>query len=493
MTLTSSTLASLTSFLCLFMFCVNAVTNKEFLQIGQSLGILDSVASHSGKFELCFFTKVRDNSTKYYVGIRYKRVPNDKNKIVWVANRDYALETSSAVLTIQPDGNFVIMDGQVTYRVNKVSNNFSTYAMLLDSGNLVLLKTSNKEILWQSFDYPTDTLLPGMKLGQDEGYNTTWSLRSWISADDPAPGAFTLQYDSGMISLIIDNGSNVFWIDDSYNYTIGNVIRRTGVEEHDRYFTFPVGNDSRLVLEVSGELNQEYWLDEAQFWVSIQSSKCGTKNSCGAFSICNPKARDPCDCTDGFRPFDADYKGNKSAGCVRKKELSSCSNGVESNDKFKQLYQVKWPPTPDSYKTLKIDTARGCERTCSTNCSCVAFAYYLNGNCQLWLGSVLNLKNVSTDVDNSDDSNPIFYLRLAASEFVTSDSNATRDKGPESNVRKNLLVIVILISLLTSLILGLLLVHWIRRKRRKGEDLLHFDISMSMKVEDSELTFLTCQ
>lgn len=51
---------------------------------------------------------------------------------------------------------------------------------------------------------------------------------------------------------------------------------------------------------------------------------------------------------------------------------------------------------------------------------CVAFAYYLNGNCQLWLGSVLNLKNVSTDVDNSDDSNPIFYLRLAASEFVTS-------------------------------------------------------------------------
>ncbi|XP_014518460.1 G-type lectin S-receptor-like serine/threonine-protein kinase At1g11300 isoform X1 [Vigna radiata var. radiata] len=484
MGLTSSTLTSFTSFLCLYVFCVNAVTYKEILQTGQSLGTSDSVVSDSGKFELCFFNRVRDNSTKYYVGIRYKRVPNDKNKIVWVANRDYALETSSAVLTFEPDGNFVIMDGQVTYRVNKVSNNFSIYAMLLDSGNLILLKTSNKQILWQSFDHPTDTLLPGMKLGHDEG--NTWSLRSWTSADDPAPGAFSLEYNLGRVSLIINNGSNAFWIDDHYNDTIGNFIRRSGVSM-DSYFTLPVGNDSRLVLEVSGELNQEYWSDEQQHWVSIQSSKCAN-NSCGAFSICNPKARDPCDCLYGFRPSDADSwnNGNKSAGCVRNKDLSSCSIGAESNnDKFKQLYNVK-SPTLDSLRT--INTTKECESTCSRNCSCLAFAYYLNGDCQLWLGSVLNLKNVSTDVDNSDNSNPIFYLRLAASELDDSGSNKTRAKEPGYTVNKNvLLLIVILISFLAFLILGIL-VYWIRKKRRKGEDLLHFDISMSMKVEDSELT-----
>ena len=86
----------------------------------------------------------KDNSTKYYVGIWYKRVPNDK--IVWVANRDSPVQTSSAVLIIQPDGNFMIIDGQTTYRVNKASNNFNTYATLLDSGNLVLLNTSNRAI-----------------------------------------------------------------------------------------------------------------------------------------------------------------------------------------------------------------------------------------------------------------------------------------------------------------------------------------------------------
>ncbi|KOM49377.1 hypothetical protein LR48_Vigan08g020400 [Vigna angularis] len=374
------------------------------------------------------------------------------------------------------------MDGQVTYRVNKVSNNFSMYAMLLDSGNLILLKTSNKQILWQSFDHPTDTLLPGMKLGHDKG--NTWSLQSWRSADDPAPGAFSLEYDLGRVSLIINNGSNAFWIDDHYNDTIGNFIRRSGMSMNS-YFSLPVGNDSRLVLEVSGELNQEYWSDEQQHWVSIQSSKCAN-NSCGAFSICNPKARDPCDCLHGFRPSDADSwnNGNKSAGCVRNKDLSPCSNGAESNDKFKQLYNVK-SPTLDSLRN--ISTTEECESTCSRNCSCVAFAYYLNRDCQLWLGSVLNLKNVSTDVDISDDSSPIFYLRLAASEFDISGSNTTRAKEPGYTISKNVILIVILISFLAFLILGLL-VYWIRKKRRKGEDLLHFDISISMKVEDSELT-----
>jgi len=65
----------------------------------------------------------------------------------------------------------------------------------------------------------------------------------------------------------------VFWIDDSYNDTIGNVIRGSCVKQlqwNENYFTFLVGNDSRLVMEVSQELNQEYWSDKVQLWISIQ-------------------------------------------------------------------------------------------------------------------------------------------------------------------------------------------------------------------------------
>lgn len=100
------------------MFYVNATTHKEILQMGQSLGTSDTILSCGGNFELGFFS--RDYSTKYYVGIWYKRVPNDK--IVWVAERDYSV---SAVLIIQPDGNVMIIDGPQAYHVNKTSNNFT--------------------------------------------------------------------------------------------------------------------------------------------------------------------------------------------------------------------------------------------------------------------------------------------------------------------------------------------------------------------------------
>ncbi|KAG4986213.1 hypothetical protein AAZX31_12G135100 [Glycine max] len=489
-------LTSLTTLLFLCMFCVNATTYKEYLWMDQSLGTSDTILSRSGNFELGFFPAVRENSTNYYIGIWNKKGGSDKNKIMWVANRDYAVQASSAALTIQEtEGNIIIIDRQMTYHVSQISNNSITYAKLLDSGNLLLLNNFTQEILWQSFDYPTDTLLPGMNLGYDTDSGYTWSLSSWKSADDPAPGAFSLKYDFGRATLIINNGSNVFWIDDRSNDTIDNVISRSGVhkERYRRYFTWPVDYNSMLVLEVSGELNQKYWSEEEKGWISIQSSKCGTNNLCGAFSICNPQALDPCDCLHGFKPFDANSwsKGIKSAGCVRKKELS-CRNGVHSNDVFMPLNKTQLPSTLKGDSKIKIDTERGCESACSRKCSCVAYAYNLNGYCHLWLGQILNLKNISTYVDNSDNTNPIFNLRLDASELVPADSNTANAKEPANDFRKHenwlrILLIVILITLLTFLIFGLF-VYWIRKQRRKGEDLLHFNVSMSMKAEDSELT-----
>ncbi|KAK2407733.1 S-locus lectin protein kinase family protein [Trifolium repens] len=107
-------------FYWLSLFCVNATTYREILEIGQLIGISDTIVSNGGSYELGFFTRSKDNSTKYYVGIWFKKVPNDK--IVWVANRDYAFQTTSVVaLTINPaNGNIVIVDGQITYHVTNL-------------------------------------------------------------------------------------------------------------------------------------------------------------------------------------------------------------------------------------------------------------------------------------------------------------------------------------------------------------------------------------
>ncbi|KAJ0075925.1 hypothetical protein Patl1_34168 [Pistacia atlantica] len=50
--------------------------------------------------------------------------------------------------------------------------------------------------MWQSFDYPSDTLLPGMKLGINLQTGHKWFLQSWISDKSPAQGSFSLRFGS---------------------------------------------------------------------------------------------------------------------------------------------------------------------------------------------------------------------------------------------------------------------------------------------------------
>lgn len=116
-------------------------------------------------FELGFFNP--DGSANQYVKIWYKNAT--PSKIVWVANRDtrLAYPDQSVKLTIGCNGNLKLMDKQqnVVWPTNvSVQSNY-TSAMLSDGGNFVLQDGNSIEIIWVSFNDPTYTLLPNMKIG----------------------------------------------------------------------------------------------------------------------------------------------------------------------------------------------------------------------------------------------------------------------------------------------------------------------------------------
>ena len=83
-------------------------------------------------------------------------------------------------------------------------------AQLLESGNLVLKNGNDSDpenFEWQSFDYPWDTLLPGMKFGRNKVTGLDRYLSSWKSADDPSKGNFTYVIEpSGFPQLLLRNG-----------------------------------------------------------------------------------------------------------------------------------------------------------------------------------------------------------------------------------------------------------------------------------------------
>ncbi|KAF8409408.1 hypothetical protein HHK36_005484 [Tetracentron sinense] len=176
----------------------------DTIKPGQSISKLETIISAGGEFELGFFSPGK--SRNYFVGIWYKKV--NVQTVVWVANREQPLTSPSGILTINMEGNLVVLDGNNSYPVSDLSSVKNTSATLLDSGNLIL-RDSKSQILWQSFDYPSDTFLPGMRIGYNKKTGKAWSLTSWRSEEDPAPGVFSLKMDPEIsMQLLVTNGSN---------------------------------------------------------------------------------------------------------------------------------------------------------------------------------------------------------------------------------------------------------------------------------------------
>lgn len=97
------------------------------------------------------------------------------------------------------------------------STSASIHSLLLDSGNFVLLKAgSTSEFLWQSFDFPTHTWLPGSRLGFSIVSQQTQILTSWKSYEDPAPGLFSLNPGS-TANHMLWNRSTQYWTSGLWN------------------------------------------------------------------------------------------------------------------------------------------------------------------------------------------------------------------------------------------------------------------------------------
>uniref|UniRef100_A0A2N9I2A7 Integrase catalytic domain-containing protein n=1 Tax=Fagus sylvatica TaxID=28930 RepID=A0A2N9I2A7_FAGSY len=171
-------------FLCLLLFLRPSSSSyqTDTLVQGQGLMLGEELLSTGIFFRLgfgCF--------SKCYLLIWRNDKRARLENIVWVANRNTPISFDAfPSLTIDDYGNLTISyDGGrstfVLYSGQEARLNAS--AVLLNSGNFVLRELnsdgSEKRVLWQSFDYPTNTLLPGMKLGVNQITRQTWSLRSW--------------------------------------------------------------------------------------------------------------------------------------------------------------------------------------------------------------------------------------------------------------------------------------------------------------------------
>ncbi|KAM3342250.1 hypothetical protein P3S68_027216 [Capsicum galapagoense] len=431
---------------------IDAITTNQYIIDGET------VVSSGGTFELGFFSP--SGTTKRYIGIWYKQILLHVQTVVWVANREKPLtNTSSAVLKVIKPGILVLYSdkNEIIWSTNTSRSVQNPVAVLLDSGNLVL-KDANDEnpenFLWQSFSFPTDTLLPGMKLGKNFKTGHENYLSEWKNHNDPTPGEFSLHFElAGYPQGVIRRDTSVSArltqrVGNNNIHKIHSVFNKDEV-----YYSFSLINISvlsRLVLTSNGYLQRLTWVDQTKSWniyVSLPSNICDTYNICGAYGSCDVYTYPVCQCLDKFVPKNPQQweKEDWSEGCVRKTPLDCFEEHV-----FLKYSGIKLPYS--KYSQYNETMTLGCSQECLRNCSCTAYLK-LDGDkgCLFWFGELIDIKKLS---DRGQD----IYIKMDSSGLV-SDTGLKRKKGEILAVSFSLLMAMIL--------LGLILLLHTRKKKMK--------------------------
>ncbi|CAL5390608.1 unnamed protein product [Camellia sinensis] len=373
------------------------------------------------------------------LGIWYKNI--SVRTVVWVANREIPLLDSSSVLTIINPGILALVNGtgSIIWFPNMTGSTRDPVARLMESGNLVVQDANDESghFLWQSFDYPCDTLLPGMKLGKNFVTGLERHLSSWKSSDDPAPGEFTYRCDpQGFPQNILRSGPNVLFRTGPWNgirfsgrpnlqsntiYTFELVYTKEEVYYDYKLLSSVV---SRMVLSHIGVLQRMI--------IGLTS----LTDNCDTYKLCGPNGN----CNVGNNPV---YWSN---GCVRRTPLD-CHNG----DGFVKYPGYKMPDTWNSWFDRSM-TLRECEIVCLKNCSCMAYANLDirrgGRGCLLWFDELIDMRELNA---NEQD----VYIRMASSELVHS--------------KKREIVAVTLALLIGLLLLGLSLIEQFTAEQRSSD------------------------
>jgi hypothetical protein len=373
---------------CSLVFHSDFSNAADIITQSQSLRDDMTLVSKDGSFELGFFNP--GSSKNRYLGIWYKNIP--VKTVVWVANRLNPINDSSDVLMVNSSRSLVLLSQNstaVVWSANSTKQASNPIVQLLDSGNLVVRdeKEQNPEnYLWQSFNYPYDTLLPGMKLGWDLRTGLEWRLSTWKSPDDPAPGELTyaIQHNNYPEAVMKKGSEKYFRTSPSNGHGYSGIpeLKTNQVfnysfisNKEEVYFTFNLINKSVISILV---LNQTRYLLERlietdlRVYVSYPKDNCDKYNLCGAYGNCMIGESPICQCLEGFKPKSQETwnPDEWSKGCVRITQLSCHDKDKIGFDKFVGL---KLPDTTYSWVNASMNLEE-CKVKCLNDCNCTAYS-----------------------------------------------------------------------------------------------------------------------
>ncbi|TYI67528.1 hypothetical protein E1A91_D08G024300v1 [Gossypium mustelinum] len=273
-------------------------------------------------------------------------IHSSTNTIIWTANRGRPVSDSAKVL-LTPNG-LVITNNfdQIVWSTPSLDSPVA-FLQLDDSGNLILLDQQNIS-LWESFNYPTDTLWNGM---------TYWQL----SMDNQA-----FKESNVLMSFMAVNGSGLYWVGDDGSTIVFKVplapIDAAGLE----FIYAKLGSNGKFTISSFDGNNLVPNLQ-------IPVENCRIPSICEKIGFCNGDKRPETSCN------------------------TSNSYGNETNN---QVSYMEIGDAIDYFSTNFIEplsqriSLLNCQLLCSRNCSCLGVLYgNSSGSCYpIWnnVGSIFS-------------------------------------------------------------------------------------------------------
>ncbi|ONM05022.1 G-type lectin S-receptor-like serine/threonine-protein kinase B120 [Zea mays] len=447
------------------------------------------VSAGSAKYVLGFFAPDPE-SGRAYLGIWFNGIP--ARTVVWVANRESPVlgGVGAAALRVLANGSLAIVVVNETDTANydqqpvvwatpppATASGSNATAQLLDNGNLVL-RVPGAGVVWQSFDHPTDTLLPGMKLGIDFRTGLDRRMVSWRAAGDPSPGEYSFRLDPrGSPELFLYRGSarvygsgpwNGYQFTGVPNLKSNSLLTFRFVSAADEaYYSYGVVDSAavltRFVLDSSGQIQRLMWIDMTRSWSLFWSyplDECDGYRACGPYGVCSVERSPICGCAPGFDPrFPKEWAlRDGSGGCRRRTDLACAGDG------FAALTNMKLPESANATVDMSL-TLDQCREACLRNCACRAYAganVSAQGatGCFLWTGDLLDMRQFGKGGQN-------LFVRLAASDLPLSSSSPADTDG---RTKRLVEIIVPSVAAPALLLLAGLCICAVRTRRRRTKE-----------------------
>ncbi|ERM95261.1 hypothetical protein AMTR_s00008p00036610 [Amborella trichopoda] len=380
-------------------------TNLDFVDNG---GVF--LSSINNTYSASIYNPAGDNN--FYLCVLH----TSSNRLIWSADRDTPISNFGQLSLTRGGFSLYRDDGTLAWSAGILAREVSGL-QLKDSGNLVLLDTSNRT-LWQSFDYPTDTVLIGQPLvtgksiiASTSGANPTsgdysvsvseadlsaiWSgQKYWSLANDP----IATKDANGRVTQMAVNSSGLYLLSGEPGSPDVVVIWQVSLPAA-AFRLATVYPDSRFAVLsfASGSWNEDFVRPD---------DPCSCPLACGSIGLCRTSAgagSPYCSCPSSFPAADS---ADPSHGCTPPISAPSCA----SNKSIEYLSfgtRVTYFATRYSEPIESVNQS-GCEALCTGNCTCRGF-FYSNQT-----GFCFLLRDRVGSVRVGDDSRSSGYLKVLA-------------------------------------------------------------------------------